>query len=46
MAHGEAKRREEERAMTETRPDDVAATKGILENLYGGLDRSGEGARA
>jgi hypothetical protein len=35
------------RAMTETRPhDDVAATKGILENLYGDLDRNGEGTRA
>jgi len=32
--------------MTETRPHDVAATKGILENLYRGLDRSGEGAWA
>jgi hypothetical protein len=34
------------RAMTETRPHDVAAIKGILENLYGGLDRSREGAWA
>jgi len=34
------------RAMTETRPQDVAAIKGILENLYGDLDRSGEGTRA
>jgi hypothetical protein len=34
------------RAMTETRPHDVAAIKGILENLYGDLDRSGEGTRA
>jgi hypothetical protein len=32
--------------MTETRPGDVAATKGILENLYGGRDRSGEGTWA
>jgi hypothetical protein len=32
--------------MTETRPREAAATKGILENLYGGLDLSGEGARA
>ena len=46
MAYGEGTRREEERAMTETRPHEVAATKGILENLYGGLDLSGEGARA
>ena len=35
------------RAMTETRPhDDVAAIRGILENLYGDLDGSGEGTRA
>jgi hypothetical protein len=32
--------------MTETRPHEVAATKGILGILYGGLDLSGEGARA
>jgi len=36
----------EERAMTESRTHDVAAIKGILEKLYGGLDRSREGAWA
>jgi hypothetical protein len=28
--------------VTETRPHDVAAIKGIPENLYGGLDTSRE----
>ncbi len=32
--------------MAEARPHDVPAMKGILENLYGGLDRSGEEAWA
>jgi hypothetical protein len=34
------------RAMTETQRRDVAAIKGILESLYGDLDRSGEGTWA